>query len=104
MQLNFRAACLAVLTATTFATTAHADKAFDDCIRKLCTSISQQGCWIKVGAAVCDEDQIQCEELPDQVPAIAVKKEGRRWLVQTMFGEGWVSDRMMMIDGGQCSS
>lgn len=86
------------------ASLSRADEAFDSCVRQLCTSLSQQDCFIKGGAAVCDEDQIYCEELPDMVPAIAVKKVGRRWLVQTVYGEGWVSDRMTMVNSGMCTN
>jgi hypothetical protein len=71
---------------------------WDQTIRRLCTSTTQQGCWVKAGAALCDEDQMRCEKLPDHAPARVIKKVGKRWHVQTAFGTGWVSDRMMMTD------
>lgn len=81
---------------------ATADKAFDSCIRKLCTSIRQGDCWVKGGAAICDEDQLQCAQLPDNAPATVIEKKGKRWFVLTEFAQGWVSDRAMMINGGAC--
>lgn len=50
---------------------------------------------------MCDRDQIGCRALPDHAPARVLRKEGRRWLVETPFGTGWVSERMMMLDGWQ---
>lgn len=76
--------------------------AFDDCVRKLCTSTSQDGCWVKSGAAMCDRDQISCRDLPDHAPAKALRRVGQRWQVQTEYGNGYVSGRMMMVDGGKC--
>lgn len=99
-----RSAVLVLAIAITFAPeTASADKAFDDCIRKLCTSTVQSDCWVKGGSAICDEDQLQCAKLPDHAPATVVEKKGKRWLVLTSFAQGWVSDRAMMINGGACA-
>lgn len=90
------------LAALTAAGPASADKSFDDCIRKLCTSIVQNDCWVKGGSAICDEDQLQCKQLPDHAPATVIEKKGGRWFVLTGFAQGWVSDRAMMINGGAC--
>ncbi|WP_156369146.1 hypothetical protein [Aureimonas sp. Leaf324] len=51
---------------------------------------------------MCDSDQIQCKELPDHAPAKALRHVGDRWQVQTSYGKGYVSDRMMMLDGRSC--
>jgi hypothetical protein len=82
---------------------AYADASFDRCVRKLCTSQRQQSCWVKAGAAMCDADQMGCVTLSDLTPAKAVRKQGRRWQVETAFGKGWVNDRLIMIDGSKCS-
>lgn len=79
-----------------------ADEKFDDCIRKLCTSIIQDDCWVKGGSAICGEDQLQCAKIPDHAPATVIEKKAGRWLVLTAFAQGWVSDRAMMIDGSAC--
>lgn len=81
---------------------AFADQAFDDCVRRLCTSIVQKNCWVKGGAAICDEDQLQCISVPDHAPATVIQKKGGRWQVLTRYAQGWVSERAMMVDGGEC--
>lgn len=74
----------------------------DLCVKKLCTSLNQDDCWIKAGAAMCDHDQTQCHELPDHAPAIFERQEDRRVYVQTVYGTGWVSDLMLMISSDKC--
>ena len=74
---------------------------WDQSIKRLCTSTKQDDCWVKAGAALCDKDQISCTDLPDHAPAKVLRKAGKRWLVETPFGKGWVSGRMMMIDGSK---
>jgi hypothetical protein len=66
--------------------------------RRLCTSTQQQACWIKAGAALCDKDQMRCDKLPDHAPARIIGHSGARWNVQTAYGNGWVSERMIMMD------
>jgi hypothetical protein len=85
-------------------TQAKADGPFDRCIRQLCTSVQQSNCWVKAGAAICDKDQISCGKIPDHAPATVIEKQERRWLVLTQFGQGWVSDRMMMLNGAACKT
>jgi hypothetical protein len=81
---------------------ASADASFDACIKKLCVSTSQMNCWVKAGAALCDRDQTQCKDIPDHAGAVVIRKVQRRWEVVTVYGRGWVSDRMMMISGDKC--
>ncbi len=57
-----------------------------------------QACWIKAGAALCDKDQMRCDKLPDHAPARIIEYCGGRWRVQTAYGTGWVSERMIMMD------
>jgi hypothetical protein len=76
---------------------------WDGCIKKLCKSTSQNDCWVKAWAALCDRDQTSCRDLPDHAPAKVIKRVGHRWQVQTSYGNGWVSDRMMMVDGSKCN-
>lgn len=92
-----------VVALTTSATAASPKSEFDNCVRKLCTSTSQGDCWVKAGAAMCDRDQVQCRDLPDNAPAKILSRSGERWQVQTGYGKGYVSGRMMMADGSKCS-
>jgi hypothetical protein len=84
------------------AQSAYATPAFDACVKRLCTSTNQTNCWIKAGTPLCSRDQTQCQTLSDQTPAAVKRKVGRRYEVRTGYGNGWVSDRMIMVDGGQC--
>lgn len=87
---------LVALTAT-----ASAEEPWDNRIRRLCTSTVQENCWVKAGTAMCDKDQLICKELPDFAPARVIRKEGKRWLVQTKFGTGYVNERLMQVDGSK---
>ena len=80
----------------------HADQSFDACIRKLCRSTDQMDCWVKAGAAMCDKDQISCKNVPDHTGARVVNKRAARWQIETKYGKGWISDRMIMVNGGKC--
>lgn len=81
---------------------AMADVSYDACVRKLCVSTRQADCWIKAGAAICDRDQTQCRDVSDHTSAIVIRKSHGRWEVKTDFGQGWVSERMMMVSGEKC--
>lgn len=81
--------------------TAWAAEPWDAAVRRLCSSLSQEDCWIKSGAAVCDRDQLSCRNLPDHASAIVLGKSGTRWHVRTADGEGWVNERWMMLDGSK---
>lgn len=74
---------------------------WDKAIRRLCSSLDQQDCWIKSGAALCDRDQLACRSLDDHTPAIVLGKNGKRWNVKTTSGTGWVNERFMMLDGSK---
>ena len=80
---------------------AMAAEPWDTAVRRLCTSLEQQDCWIKAGAALCDREQMACRNLDDHTPAIVLGKAGKRWNVRTASGSGWVSDRLMMLDGSK---
>jgi hypothetical protein len=80
------------------ATPAEAETTWEKETRRLCVSLTQEACWVKAGAALCDKDQMQCERLPDQAPARILGKAGSRWHVQTPYGTGWISARMIMMD------
>lgn len=77
-------------------------KDWDECIRKLCVSMTQGDCWIKAGADLCAYDG-SCTPLPDHTPAITREKRGRLFRVSTTLGNGWVDGSMMMIHGTSCS-
>lgn len=79
---------------------AHSEE-WDASVRRLCVSTKQMDCWVKAGAAICDKDQVTCKDLPDHAPAKIIRKVGKRWLVETPFGKGYVSERMMMIDSSK---
>ena len=81
--------------------TVGAAEPWDAAVRRLCTSLEQQDCWIKAAAALCDREQMACRNLDDHTPAIVLGKAGKRWNVKTASGSGWVSDRLMMIDGSK---
>lgn len=74
---------------------------WDQAVRRLCSSLNQQDCWIKSGAALCDRDQLSCRNLEDHTPAIIIGKSGKRWNVKTSSGAGWVNERFMMLDGSK---
>lgn len=80
---------------------AGAAEPWDKAVRRLCSSLDQQDCWIKSGAALCDRDQEICRNLEDHTPAIALGKTGKRWNVKTASGDGWVNERFMMLDGSK---
>lgn len=80
---------------------AGAAEPWDAAVRRLCSSLSQEDCWIKSGAAVCDRDQLGCRNLPDHAPAIVLGKSGKLWHVRTAVGDGWVNERWMMLDGSK---
>jgi hypothetical protein len=82
-----------------FPTSAPAEENWDARVRRLCTSVTQQDCWIKAGAQLCDESGKRCRTLEDHTPAKIIRKSGRRWQVETSSGNGWVSDGRMMVDG-----
>ncbi len=84
-----------------FAATASAEEPWDNRIRRLCTNTAQQDCWIKLGAAMCDKDQLTCKDLPEHTAARVIRKEGKRWFVQTKFGNGYVNERWLMVDGSK---
>ncbi|CAN7469929.1 hypothetical protein [Bosea sp. LjRoot237] len=70
-------------------------------IRRLCVSTTQQDCWIKGGTPLCDRAGKACKDLPDATPAKVLSKVGRKWQVETEHGRGYVSDRLMLIDGSK---
>lgn len=76
----------------------NAAEPWDAAVRRLCTSLDQQDCWVKSGAALCDREQISCKNLPDHAPAVIIGRSGKRWNVRTEYGSGWVSERLMMLD------
>lgn len=76
---------------------------FDQCVRQLCTSITQKNCWIKAGAAICDKDRTSCITVAGMTPATVVGREEGRWQVLTGAAQGWVSDHKMMINSAACS-
>lgn len=80
---------------------AQAAEPWDKAVRRLCSSLDQQDCWIKSGAPLCDREQIVCRSLDDHSPAIVMGKAGRRWNVRTATGDGWVNERFMMLDGSK---
>lgn len=88
----------AFATALVLASPAEAETTWEKETRRLCVSLTQEACWIKAGAALCDKDQMRCERLPDQTPARILGKAGGRWHVQTPYGIGWISARMIMMD------
>lgn len=90
-----------IIATCLLSTPAVAAETWDQSIRRLCMSTKQDACWVKAGAAICDKDQINCADLPDHAPAKVLRKVGKRWLVETPFGKGWVSERMMMIDSSK---
>ena len=87
------------ITLLLLSTTIANAETWDESIRRLCVSTQQDACWVKAGSALCDADQISCKNLPDHAYARVIKKAGKRWQVETIYGTGWVSERMMMIDG-----
>ena len=95
MKKLILAACLLCTPAV-----AHAET-WDQTIKRLCTSTKQDACWVKAGAAICDKDQIACKDVPDHAPAKVLRKANKRWLVETPYGKGWVSERMMMVDSSK---
>lgn len=80
---------------------AFADRAFDDCVRQLCVSTGQMNCWVKAGAELCN-DGVGCSDVPDHAGARIIDRMEGQWFLQTHFGEGWVEDRYMMVDGSMC--
>lgn len=74
---------------------------WDQSVQRLCTSTKQDDCWVKAGSAICDKDQLICSNLPDHASAKVIRKAGKRWLVETPYGKGWVNERMMMIDSSK---
>jgi hypothetical protein len=80
---------------------AAAEEDWDARVRRLCTSVTQEDCWIKAGARLCDETGKRCISLEDHTPARVIRKTGRRWQVETRAGNGWVSDGRMMVDGSR---
>ena len=73
-------------------------ESFDASVRRLCTGTRQQACWVKAGADLCPQNGAACIDVPDRAFARAIRKEGRRWLVETVHGTGWVQDRFMLVD------
>lgn len=74
-------------------------ESFEASVRRLCTGTRQQDCWVKAGAALCPTTGgSPCTDLDDHTPARAIRKEGRRWLVETARGTGWVQERAMVVD------
>lgn len=96
----FRLALLA-LGGLGLATTAAVAESWDVRLRRLCTSTTQDACWIKAGAELCDAKGRACRELVTGPPARVLRKSGRRWEVETREGRGWVNERFMMVDGGR---
>ena len=93
---------MAIFAALTLsAAPAHASKAFDACVRKLCVSADQMNCWVKAGSELCD-DQGSCQDLQDHTGARVLTKAKRQWKVETQYGTGWVSERYMMVDSSFC--
>lgn len=92
---------LVVAIAVMVSGAAWAAEPWDQAVRRLCTSLDQQDCWIKSGAALCDRDQLACRNLEDHTPAIIVGKSGKRWNVRTASGSGWVNERFMMLDSSK---
>ena len=70
-------------------------------IRRLCVSTTQQDCWIKGGTPLCDRAGKTCKTLPDATPAKILSKLGRKYEVETAHGRGYVSDRLILIDGSK---
>lgn len=84
--------------AAAFAPRAEASS-WDQNVRRLCSSIHQDKCWIKAFTIICDREQIDCTTLPDNTPARVIRKVGDRWYVETPERLGWVNARMMMLHG-----
>lgn len=76
-------------------------ESYDASVRRLCTSTRQQACWVKATASLCPPDGSPCFDLEDRAPARVIRKEGRRWLVETAQGTGWVHERFMLIDSSR---
>jgi hypothetical protein len=92
---------IASVAALISASTAAQSETWDQSVKRLCRSLQQEDCWVKSGAALCDKEQIACRPIEDHAPAIAVRKVGPRWLVKTAQGTGWVSGRMIILNGGK---
>jgi len=88
----------ALTSVLVLASPAEAETTWEKETRRLCVSLTQEACWIKAGAALCDKDQMRCERLPYKAPARILGKAGGRWHVQTPYGTGWISARMIMMD------
>ncbi|QRM34821.1 hypothetical protein [Microvirga sp. VF16] len=97
-MVRFYFACALVVASIFYVNAAMAETPWQKDTRRLCTSTQQQACWIKAGAALCDKDQMRCDKLPDHAPARIIGHSGGRWNVQTAYGAGWVSERMIMMD------
>jgi hypothetical protein len=83
------------------ASPAHAGRAFDACVRKLCVSTGQMDCWVKSGSEICTDDGA-CHDLPDHAGARILDKSANSWNVETQYGSGWVANRSMMVDSSFC--
>ena len=97
--MDMRALVLAIVIMA--AGSAWAAEPWDQAVRRLCSSLDQQDCWIKSGATLCDRDQLSCRNLDDHTPAVVIGKSGKRWNVKTTSGNGWVNERFMMLDGSK---
>jgi len=72
---------------------------WDVAVKALCTSTSQNDCWVKSGAAMCGTPAGErCTPLPDNAPAQIIGRANATWQVVTSFGTGWVFGRDMMLD------
>lgn len=91
----------AVFALLLFATPSAAAEPWDAAVRRLCSSLTQADCWIKSGAPVCDREQLACKNLEDHTPVIVIGKNGKRWHIKTLAGDGWINERWIMIDGSK---
>jgi hypothetical protein len=98
MMVRFGVSFIVVAASILFVNAAIAETSWQKDTRRLCVSTKQQACWVKAGAALCDKDQMQCDNLPDHALARIIGHSGSRWHVQTAYGTGWVSERMIMMN------
>ena len=65
---------------------------------RLCNSVDQSSCWIKMGSQFCDEQDGTCRRVERNTPARITRQSGNRVFVDTRERRGSVLVRSIVFD------